>query len=392
MIQKKSFLCFRPKIIMLMVLMYMVIALNILGVRLLISTSDATAVRIKDIVSVEGIRDNQLIGYGIVVGVKGTGDDLTSSPYSKETIIAMLERLGVNVRDQQANLKSKNIAAVMVTADLPPFARHGTRIDVTVSAIGTAKDLLGGTLLVTPMKGADGDVYAVAQGPVATNAFSASGKAETSITKGVPTSGKITNGAIIEKEVGFEFKDSFMINLSLHNPDFTTARRIALAINRKMGSGTGQALDPSTVRLVVPAKYRKNPLLFITEIEQLRVVPDQNAKIIIDEQNGVIVMGQNVRVSKVAISHGNLTIRVIETPQVSQPNPFSNTGTTEVVDRSEITVSEDEDKKLTILEEGVSLQELVDGLNALGVTPRDMITILQNIKAAGALQAELEVK
>ena len=171
MIQKKSFLCFRPKIIMLMVLMYMVIALNILGVRLLISTSDATAVRIKDIVSVEGIRDNQLIGYGIVVGVKGTGDDLTSSPYSKETIIAMLERLGVNVRDQQANLKSKNIAAVMVTADLPPFARHGTRIDVTVSAIGTAKDLLGGTLLVTPMKGADGDVYAVAQGPVATNAF-----------------------------------------------------------------------------------------------------------------------------------------------------------------------------------------------------------------------------
>ncbi len=352
----------------------------------------ASPVRIKDIVSVEGIRDNQLIGYGIVVGVKGTGDDLTSSPYSKETIIAMLERLGVNVRDQAANLKSKNIAAVMVTADLPPFARHGTRIDVTVSAIGTAKDLLGGTLLVTPMKGANGAVYAVAQGPVATNAFQAAGKSESSITKGVPTSGKITNGAIVEQEVGFEFKDNFMINLSLHNPDFTTARRIAIEINRKMGSGVAQALDPSTVRLIVPEAYRKNPLLFITEIEQLRVVPDQIAKIIIDEQNGVIVMGQNVRISKVAISHGNLTIRITETPQVSQPNPFANQGQTTVVDRSEVSITEGDENKLTVLHGGVSLQELVDGLNALGVSPRDMITILQNIKAAGALQAELEVK
>lgn len=353
---------------------------------------DSSPVRIKDIVSVEGIRDNQLVGYGIVVGVKGTGDDLNGSPYSKETIIAMLERLGNNVRDQAASLSSKNIAAVMVTADLPPFARHGTRIDVTVSAIGTAKDLLGGTLVMTPMKGADGSVYAVAQGPVATNAFQAQGKSDSTIVKGVPTSGKITNGAIIEQEVGFEFKDNFMINLSLHNPDFTTARRIALVINRKMGAGAAQALDPSTVRLVVPENYRKNPLLFITEIEQLRVVPDQTAKIIIDEQNGVIVMGQNVRISKVAISHGNLTIRITENPQVSQPNPFSNTGNTEVVERSELTISEGDQNKLTVLDAGVSLQELVNGLNALGVSPRDMITILQNIKASGALQAELEVK
>ncbi len=354
--------------------------------------ADAASVRIKDIVSVEGIRDNQLIGYGIVVGLKGTGDDLNGSPYSKETMIGLLERLGVNIRDQQSSLKSKNVAAVMVTADLPPFSRHGTRIDVTVSAIGTRKDLLGGTLLVTPLVGADGAVYAVSQGPVATNAFSAKGKSNSSITKGVPTSGKITNGAIIEKEVAFEFKDNFTLNLSLHNPDFTTAKRIAVAINKKMGQGVAQALDPATVRLIVPKQHRKIPLLFITEIEQLTVTPDQTAKIIIDEQNGVIVMGQNVRISTVAISHGNLTIRIVETPQVSQPNPFSNTGKTEKVERSEITIDEGEDRKLTILNEGVNLQSLVNGLNALGVSPRDMITILQNIKAAGALQAELEVK
>jgi len=192
--------------------------------------------------------------------------------------------------------------------------------------------------------------------------------------------------------VGFEFKDNFALNLSLHNPDFTTAKRIADAINKKMGKGVAQALDPATVRLIVPEQHRKIPLLFITEIEQLTVTPDQTAKIIIDEQNGVIVMGQHVRISTVAISHGNLTIRIVETPQVSQPNPFSNTGKTEKVERSEITIDEGDDNKLTILNEGVNLQSLVNGLNALGVSPRDMITILQNIKAAGALQAELEVK
>jgi len=357
----------------------------------------AGEVRIKDIVSFEGVRDNQLIGYGLVVGLKGTGDDLNSSPYSKETIIGMLERLGVNVRDQQSSLKSKNIAAVMVTADLPPFSRHGTRIDVTVSAIGTAKDLLGGTLIVTPLVGADGSVYAVSQGPVATNAFDASGKTGTSITKGVPTSGKITNGAIIEKEIAFELKNTFTINMSLHNSDFTTAKRIADRINafakaKKFSVSLAEALDPATVRLTIPPKYRQNPLRFITQIEQLKVTPDQSAKVIIDEQNGVIVMGHNVRISTVAISHGNLTIKITETPQVSQPNPFSNTGETKVVERTGITIDEGEDRKLTVLNEGVTLQELVNGLNSLGVNPRDMIAILQNIKAAGALQAELEVK
>lgn len=354
-------------------------------------------VRIKDIVSFEGVRDNQLIGYGLVVGLKGTGDDLKSTPYSKETIISMLERLGVNIRDQAKTLKSKNIAAVMVTADLPPFARHGTRIDVTVSAIGTAKDLLGGTLLVTPLVAADGAVYAVSQGPVATNAFNASGKTGTSVTKGVPTSGKITNGAIIEKEVGFELKNTFTLNMSLHNPDFTTAKRIANRINdfvqeKKFSTELAEALDPATVRLTIPVQYRSNPLSFITQVEQLMVTPDQAAKVIIDEQNGVIVMGHNVRISTVAISHGNLTVKITETPQVSQPNPFSNTGATRVVQRTGITIDEGEDNKLTVLHEGITLQELVNGLNALGVNPRDMIAILQNIKAAGALQAELEVK
>lgn len=352
----------------------------------------AGKVRIKDIVSVEGVRDNQLLGYGIVVGLKGTGDDLNSSPYSKETIIGMLERLGVNVRDQETNLKSKNIAAVMITADLPPFSRHGTRIDVTVSAIGTAKDLLGGTLLVTPLVGADGAVYAVAQGAVATNAFEAGGNSGSSISKGVPTSGTITNGAIIEKEVGFELKNTASLNLSLHNPDFTTAKRIAMVINADSHGTIAEALDPSTVKLTIPNEHRMNPVAFITRIEQLMVTPDQTAKVIIDEANGVIIMGEKVRISTVAISHGNLTIKITEAPQVSQPNPFSNTGETKVVERSTVEVDQGEGNKLMVLQEGVSLQELVNGLNSMGVSPRDMITILQNIKAAGALQAEFEVK
>lgn len=349
-------------------------------------------VRIKDIVAVEGVRNNQLIGYGIVVGLKGTGDKLTDSPFSKETIIGMLERLGVNIRDQESKLKSKNIAAVMVTAELPPFARHGTRIDVYVSAIGSATDLMGGTLLVTPMMGADSQVYAVAQGAVATGGFSATGQSKSSVTKGVPTSGKISNGAIVEKEVGFEFKDLYSLNLSLYNPDFTTAKRIADKINHHFRKTVAEARDPSTVHLSIPVKNRQYPLDFICEIEMLKIIPDQNAKVIIDEQNGVIVMGKDVRISTVAISHGNLTIRITETPQVSQPNPFSNTGETQVVQRSDIQVSQDEDKKLAVLKGTVTLQDLVNGLNALGIGPRDMITVLQNIKAAGALQADLEVK
>ena len=242
----------------------------------------AHEVRLKDIVSVAGIRDNHLIGYGLVVGLKGTGDEVKNSPYSKETIISMLERLGVNVRDQAGQIKSKNLAAVMITADLPPFARKGTRIDVTVSAIGDARDLLGGTLLVTPLLGADGEVYAVAQGSLATSAFEAQGASGSSISKGVPTSGRITNGAIIEKEIEFEFKDIYSLNLSLHNPDFTTAKRIADRINKFSKAQTAKALDPATVHLTIPVEYRQNPLEYITQIEQLKIIPDQIAKVVID--------------------------------------------------------------------------------------------------------------
>ncbi len=346
-------------------------------------------VRIKDIVTFEGVRDNQLVGYGLVVGLNKTGDRLQSSPFTQESIVSMLERLGVNVRGK--NLGSHNVAAVMVTADLPPFARQGSRIDVTVSSIGDAKDLRGGTLLVTPLLGADGEVYAVSQGAVANGGFHAKGKAG-KLTKGVPTSGRIANGAIIEKEIGFDMATQDSLRISLRNPDFTTSMRIAEAINTFTKGKYANSLDSSTVKLSIPPPYKTDISRFLSQIEQLKIAPDQRAKIIIDEQNGVIVMGENVRISTVAISHGNLTIRVQESPQVSQPNPFSEEGETTVVDRTEISVlGDDQDKNVTLLPAGVSLQEVVNAMNSLGVSPQDMITILRTIKASGALQAEIEV-
>ncbi len=344
--------------------------------------------RIKDIVDVEGVRDNMLVGYGLVVGLNGTGDDIDDSVFTRESLIGMLQRLGVNARDE--DLDTENVAAVMVTANLPPFTRQGTRIDVSVSALGTAESLLGGTLLVTPLLGADGEVYAVAQGPVAVGGFSAGGDAET-VTKGVPTNGRIANGAIVEREIDFELASLQTVNLTLRNPDFTTARRVARAINRFLGQRTAASLDPSTVQVRVPGDYQGGAVGLITDIEQLPVSPDQVAKVVIDEQSGVIVMGENVRISTVAIAQGNLTIRVTETPQVSQPSPFAQQGQTEVVPRTDVEVDEGEDNRLAVVPSGVTLQELVNGLNALGIGPRDMITILQAIKAAGALQAEIEV-
>lgn len=344
--------------------------------------------RIKDIVDFEGIRDNMLVGYGLVVGLNGTGDTLNSAVFTKESLIGMLERLGINARDN--SLKTDNVAAVMVTATLPPFSRQGSRIDVNVSALGDAKSLLGGTLLVTPLLGADGEVYSVAQGTVAVGGFSAQGQAET-VVKGVPTSGRIANGAIVEREVPFELGELKRMKLNLRNPDFTTARRISRAINAYVGSDTSRVLDPATVEMTVPQNYRGRMVELLTDVEQLRVEPDQVAKVVIDEQSGVIVMGENVRINTVAIAQGNLTIRITETPQVSQPQPFSNTGTTTTVPRTNIQIDQGEDKRLAVVNSGVSLQELVNGLNALGVGPRDMITILQAVKAAGALQAEIEV-
>ena len=350
-----------------------------------VSTAAATS-RIKDLASIEGVRQNQLLGYGLVVGLNGTGDTLNNTPFTKQSLQAMLERLGVNIRGQQ--IRTGNVAAVMVTADLPPFSTQGTRIDVTVSAMGDSKSLQGGTLLVTPLLGADGNVYAVAQGSLTIGGFEAEGQAA-KITRGVPTVGRLPNGAIIEREIDFSLAALGQLRLALRNADFTTAKRIAIAINDYIGSPIAEPLDPSTVQLTLPKKFPQNIVSMLTEIEQLQVEPDEAAKIVIDERSGVIVIGRDVRVSTVAVAQGNLTVTISEAPQVSQPGPLSR-GRTVVVPRTSVGVQE-EGKKLALVQEGVSLQQIVDGLNALGIGPRDLIVILQAIKAAGAIQADIQV-
>jgi flagellar P-ring protein precursor FlgI len=367
------------------------LAALVLGVLAAIVPAPAEArSRIKDIADFEGVRQNMLIGYGLVIGLNGTGDTINNSPFTQQSLIGMLERLGVNTRDIASTLRTRNVAAVMVTATLPAFARQGTRIDITVGALGDATSLLGGTLLVTPMLGADGEVYAVAQGPIAVSGFSATGSAA-SVTKGTPTAGRIANGGIVERELGFQLSSLRSVNIALRNPDLTTARRVAQAINAFIGSAMARPLDPGTIMLSVPPARQGDIVGLMTDIEQLTVEPDQQAKVVIDERSGTIVMGENVRISTVAIAQGNLTIRITETPQVSQPNPFSSTGTTTVVNRTDIEVDENGQRRLAVLPGSVTLQELVNGLNALGIGPRDMIAILQAIKAAGALQAEIEV-
>ncbi len=354
---------------------------------LAIAVTDARAAsRIKDLANVEGVRQNQLIGYGLVVGLNGTGDTLNNIPFTRQSLQAMLERLGVNIRGQ--TLRTGNVAAVMVTANLPAFGTQGTRIDVTVSAMGDSKSLQGGTLLVTPLLGADGNVYAVAQGSLAIGGFQVEGDAA-KITRGVPTVGRISNGAIIEREIDFALNRLPNLRLALRNADFTTAKRIAAAVNDYIGTPTAEPLDPSTVQLTIPKQFAGKVVALLTEIEQLQIEPDLPAKIVIDERSGIIVMGRDVRVSTVAVAQGNLTVSISEAPQVSQPAPFSQ-GRTVVVPRSRVGVQED-GKKLALVREGVSLQQLVDGLNALGIGPRDMIAILQAIKAAGAIQADIEV-
>jgi flagellar P-ring protein precursor FlgI len=344
-------------------------------------------VRIKDIADIEGIRENQLVGYGLVVGLNGTGDRLTNAVFTRESLIGMLERLGVNTRDQAARLQTKNVAAVMVTASLPAFARSGGRIDVTVSALGDATDLTGGTLLVTPLLGADGEVYAVAQGALTTGAISARGQAA-SVTRNVPTAARIANGATVEREVPFNFASLRTLSLGLRNPDLTTAERVAAAVNKALGGGVAHTLDPRTVRLELGGR---DPVSALARVEDLAVQPDTPAIVVIDEASGTVVMGANVRVSTVAIAQGNLTVRVTESPQVSQPEGFSN-GQTVVVPRSNVQVDTGSDHKLGIVRGNVTLRDLVASLNALGVGPRDLISILQTIKAAGALQAELVVR
>jgi flagellar P-ring protein precursor FlgI len=298
----------------------------------------------------------------------------------------MLERMGVNIRG--STIRTGNVSAVMVTGNLPPFGTQGTRMDVTVSALGDAKSLQGGTLLVTPLLGADGNVYSVAQGSVAIGGFSAEGAAA-SVTKGVPTVGRIANGAIIEREIEFALNRLPNVRLALRNPDFTTAKRIAAAINDYLGEPKAEPIDPATVQLAIAPKSGQNVVELLTEIEQLQVEPDQVAKIVIDERSGIIVMGRDVRVNTVAVAQGNLTVSISESPQVSQPAPFSR-GRTVVTPTTRVGVTED-GRKLALVKNGVSLQQLVDGLNGLGIGPRDLIGILQAIKAAGAIQADIEV-
>jgi flagellar P-ring protein FlgI len=357
-----------------------------LALALPLAPAHATS-RIKDLANIEGVRQNQLVGYGLVVGLNGTGDTLNNAPFTKQSLQAMLERMGVKIAAGAA-MRTGNVAAVMVTANLPAFGTQGTRMDVTVSSLGDAKNLMGGTLLVTPLLGADGNVYAVAQGSVAINGFQAEGEAA-KIVRGVPTVGRIANGAIIEREIEFALNRLPNVRLALRNADFTTAKRIAAAVNDYLGVKTAEPIDPATVELSIPSEFKGNVVAFLTEIEQLQVEPDLPAKIVIDERSGIIVMGRDVRVATVAVAQGNLTVTISESPQVSQPNAFSR-GRTVVTPNTRVGVSED-GRKLAVVKDGVSLQQLVDGLNGLGIGPRDLIGILQAIKAAGAIEADIEV-
>jgi len=372
-----------------------------LAMMLMAGSNAAHAARIKDVVAFEGVRENILLGYGLVVGLNGSGDRLQNNAFTEQSLIAFLERQGVNTRG--LNLQSRNVAAVTVTAKLPPFARAGATMDINISALGDARSLLGGTLLATSMIGADGNVYAVAQGPISIGGFEASGASESSITKGVPTNGYIANGATVEREIDFDLNGLQEVRLSLRNPDIFTARSISQAINQQVGPGVSKVTDPGTVTLGVPSSYLGDVTGLLADIERLPIETDQPARIVIDEATGTIVMGENVRISTVAVAQGNLIVKVEEAPQVSQPNPFAPApvvgadGTvagaqTVVVPRSDITVDEQGSNKMAILQEGATLRDLVAGLNSLGIGPRDLITILQTIKAAGALQADIETR
>lgn len=343
------------------------------------------AARIKDIAAFDGVRDNQLVGYGLVVGLNGSGDsDQTKFPV--QSLVNMLERMGVTVN--RPDIKVKNVAAVMVTATLPPFAKQGTTIDVTVSSLGDAKTIAGGTLIMTPLRGADNQVYAVAQGAVLTNSFAFGGQGA-SASKNHPTAGRVPSGALVERELPNVLKDKSILRLNLAQADFTTASRIVAAINSSF-AGSATSSDGGSVTVHVPAEYLARPVEFIARLENLEVAQDQVAKVVVNERTGTIVMGDKVRIDSVAVSHGNLTVTIKERPKVSQPAPFAKQGETKEVPRTELEVKE-EQRRLSLLPEGNTIGDVVRGLNMLGVTPRDLISILQSIKAAGALQAELVI-
>lgn len=371
---------------------FMPLMLVLILLSFLVATSSMARAdsRLKDIVSFEGVRENMLMGYGLVVGLNGTGDKLKNSAFTEQSLIAFLERQGVNTRGTE--LKTQNVAAVTVTATLPPFARTGGKVDVTVSAMGDAKSLSGGTLLATPLYGADGEVYVVAQGGLSIGGFKAQGDA-TTITKGIPTSGFIANGGVVERETEFALNRMQEIKLSLRNPDISTAQRVSEVINSNVGAGIANVTDPGTVVLSVPDIYKNNVTKLLADIETLTVPTDQVARIVVDEASGTIVMGENVRIDTVAVAQGNLVIKIEEKPVVTQVNPFAPEGATPVVTpQTNISIDEKPGARMAVLERGASLKDLVNGLNALGVSPRDLITILQTIKSAGALQAEISTR
>src|SRR6185369_15492426 len=353
---------------------------------LLLLTSSAHAIRIKDIASFEGVRENQLVGYGLVVGLNGSGDsDQTRFPI--QSVVNMLERMGITVN--RSDITVKNVAAVMVTATLPPFAKQGNRLDVTVSSLGDSKSIAGGTLIMTPLKGADKQVYAVAQGSVLTNSFAFGGQAG-SAQKNHPTAGRVPNGGLVERELPNLLAGKTLLRLNLSQADFTTAARIAAVINDKFKSPVATTTDPGTITLKIPEGYANRTVEFVAALETLEVKQDIQARVVLNERTGTIVMGDNVRISTVAVSHGNLSFVIKETPQVSQPAPLSKTGETAIVPRTEMKV-EEESRRLTVMPECASIGDVVRVRNLLGVTPRDLIEILRAIKASGALQADLVI-
>jgi flagellar P-ring protein precursor FlgI len=358
-------------------------------VLLLLTCPQAQATRIKDLADIEGVRDNQLMGYGLVIGLNGTGDDIKKSVFTKQAMVNMIKRMGMGLTaDVFKQMKTDNVATVMVTAQLPPFARPGSNIDIMVSSIGDATSLSGGTLLMTPLKGPDGNTYAVAQGPLAIGGISFGGKAAKA-QKNFPTSGRITNGAIVERAVNYNLPASGRLLYQLRETDFTTAARMAEAVNSHFGNGTAYSMDSRSVKIVKPVQYTGDLVTFIADLENIEVEPDRPARIVVNERTGTIVMGQDVRIATVAVSHGNLNLVISESMQVSQPNPLA-AGTTVVAPQTSITVTE-EPGNLIVLPMGVNIGEIARGLNAIGATPRDLIAIFQAIKAAGALQGELVI-
>ncbi|MCD9147101.1 flagellar basal body P-ring protein FlgI [Pseudophaeobacter flagellatus] len=355
---------------------------------LLPTLAQANAIRLKDLVEFDGVRGNDLVGYGLVVGLNGTGDGLRNSPFTEEIMSNILERLGVNVTGEQ--FRPKNVAAVFVTATLPPFARVGGTVDVTVSAIGDSKSLLGGTLIMTPLNAADGQIYAVAQGNILAGGAVAEGDGAT-VTQGVPTSGGIPSGARVEREIGFDLSSLSTMRLALREPDFTTAGRIEQVVNDEFGRGVALMRDSGTVEIDIKRTNARSTAHALGRLENLLVEPQRKARVVVDQRSGTIVMGSDVRISRVAVAQGNLTLRIEEAPLVSQPSPFSD-GETVVVPRTNATIDEEEGIQLAEVRETTSLSEVVAGLNALGVSPRDMIDILKSLKAAGALHAEFVVR